>query len=217
MAFMQQFKETKSVAKRSKKYLEEALYKRLFKEGGSEVSVRQQLNQFLKSRKRVYKWEVGHSLKILRSRNRFYPALKVSIHTIFFSLALCLGFRFSVVSKCFNPDGMEAEIKLRGHLWGLLQEVADLNYLTLKLISLRACGTSIGLYKDNQYRGLLQISSDLVGRTFRNYGRKGYEQDLSDHAIHLDLIAKARGVPAAEAYFINLPETSKNHLTYGLF
>lgn len=96
MAFMQQFKETKSVAKRSKKYLEEALYKRLFKEGSSEVSVRQQLNEFLKSRKRVYKWEVGHSLKILRSRNRFYPALKVSIHTIcvFFHSRCVLRFDF---------------------------------------------------------------------------------------------------------------------------
>ncbi|XP_058194434.1 large ribosomal subunit protein mL101 (rPPR4) [Rhododendron vialii] len=127
MAFMQQFKETKSVAKRSKKYLEEALYKRLFKEGSSEVSVRQQLNQFLKGRKRVYKWEVGHSLKILRSRNRFYPALKLS----------------------------------------------------------------------------------------ETMAERGMNKTVSDHAIHLDLIAKARGVAAAEAYFINLPETSKNHLTYG--
>lgn len=65
------------MAKRSKKYLEEALYKRLFKDGSSEVSIRQQLNQFLKSSKRVYKWEVDHSLKILRRRNRYYPALKV--------------------------------------------------------------------------------------------------------------------------------------------
>lgn len=85
MAFMQQFRETKSVAKRSKKYLEEALYKRLFKEGSSEGSVRQQLNQFLKSKKRVYKWEVGHSLKILRQRKRFYPALKVSFYTPVYS------------------------------------------------------------------------------------------------------------------------------------
>lgn len=77
MAQMQPYGRTKSVVKRSKKYLEEALYRRLFKEGGSEVSVRQQLNQFIKSGKRVYKWEVGDTLKKLRSRKLYHPALKV--------------------------------------------------------------------------------------------------------------------------------------------
>lgn len=38
---------------------------------------------------------------------------------------------------------------------------------------------------------------------------------VSDHAIHLDLLAKARGITAAENYFVNLPESSKNHLCYG--
>ncbi|RVW43425.1 Pentatricopeptide repeat-containing protein [Vitis vinifera] len=38
---------------------------------------------------------------------------------------------------------------------------------------------------------------------------------ISDQAIYLDLITKTRGVAAAENYFIDLPETSKNHLTYG--
>ncbi|KAF5746576.1 hypothetical protein HS088_TW06G00747 [Tripterygium wilfordii] len=38
---------------------------------------------------------------------------------------------------------------------------------------------------------------------------------VSDQAIHLDLVAKAQGIDAAESYFIDLPETSKNHLTYG--
>lgn len=38
---------------------------------------------------------------------------------------------------------------------------------------------------------------------------------VSDQAIHLDLVAKVRGVDAAENYFVDLPETSKNHLTYG--
>lgn len=37
----------------------------------------------------------------------------------------------------------------------------------------------------------------------------------SDQAIHLDLLAKARGVAAAESYFVSLPESSKNHLCYG--
>ncbi|KAB1202714.1 hypothetical protein CJ030_MR7G004111 [Morella rubra] len=79
MALQQfQFGRTKSVAKRSKKFLEEALYTRLFREGGSEVSVRHQLNQFLKSHKRVYKWEVGDTLKKLRERKLYFPALKLS-------------------------------------------------------------------------------------------------------------------------------------------
>ncbi|CAK9173741.1 unnamed protein product [Ilex paraguariensis] len=127
MSFMQQFQAKKSVAKRSKKYLEEALYKRLFKEGSSEVSVKQQLNQFLKSSKRVYKWEVGHSLKLLRQRKRYYPALKLS-------------------------ETME---------------------------------------------------------------KRNMNKTVSDQAIHLDLVAKTRGIAAAEAYFIGLPESSKNHLTCG--
>ncbi|KAA8533191.1 hypothetical protein F0562_033276 [Nyssa sinensis] len=75
MTFMQQFGRTKSVAKR---YLEEVLYKRLFKDGSSDVSVGKQGNQFFKSSKRGYKWEVGHSLKLLRQRKRFYPVLKVA-------------------------------------------------------------------------------------------------------------------------------------------
>ena len=71
------FGRSKSVTRRSSKYLEEALYKRLFKDGSSEVSVRKQLNQFLKSQKRVYKWEVDDTLKKLRERNLYSPALKV--------------------------------------------------------------------------------------------------------------------------------------------
>ncbi|KAF5746575.1 pentatricopeptide repeat-containing protein [Tripterygium wilfordii] len=78
MAF-QQFGRTKSVAKRSKKYLEEALYVRLYKDGSSELSVRQQLNQFIKSNKRVYKWEVGDTLKKLRHRELYYPAFKIHL------------------------------------------------------------------------------------------------------------------------------------------
>ena len=76
---LQQFGRSKSLTKRSKKHLEEALYKRLFKDGSSEVSVRQQLNQFIKSHKRVYKWEVGDTLKKLRQRKLYYPALKVCL------------------------------------------------------------------------------------------------------------------------------------------
>ncbi|OMO78303.1 hypothetical protein CCACVL1_14502 [Corchorus capsularis] len=128
MAFMQQLGRTKNVTKRSKKYLEEALYRRLFKEGSSEISVRQQLNEFLKSSKRVYKWEVDVTLKKLRDRKLYYPALKLS------------------------------------------------EIMVIK---------------------------------------RGMNKTVSDQAIHLDLVAKARGIPAAENYFIDLPEASKNHLTYG--
>ncbi|XP_044491104.1 pentatricopeptide repeat-containing protein At1g60770-like [Mangifera indica] len=127
MAMLQRCGRTKSIAKRSSKYLEEALYNRLFKDGSSEVSVRQQLNQFLKSSKRVYKWEVGDTIKKLRDRKLYYPALKLS-------------------------EAM---------------------------------------------------------------ARRGMNKTVSDQAIHLDLVAKTRGIDAAENYFVDLPETSKNHLTYG--
>ncbi|XP_051116302.1 pentatricopeptide repeat-containing protein At1g60770 [Andrographis paniculata] len=78
-SFMQQFAKQKSIVKRSsKKYLEEALYRRLFKDGGEEQRVREKLNEFLKSGKSAFKWEVDHTLKILRSRKLYAPALKLS-------------------------------------------------------------------------------------------------------------------------------------------
>ncbi|XP_057950038.1 large ribosomal subunit protein mL101 (rPPR4) isoform X2 [Malania oleifera] len=46
-------------------------------------------------------------------------------------------------------------------------------------------------------------------------GRRGMNKTVSDQAIHLDLVAKTRGIVDSENYFIDLPETSKNHLTYG--
>ncbi|GLT46433.1 hypothetical protein SLA2020_201810 [Shorea laevis] len=109
MALMQQLGRTKNVAK------------------SSEVSVRQQLNQFLKTSKRVYKWEVGQTLRKLCDHNLYYPALKLS----------------------------------------------------------------------------------------ENMAKTGMSKTVSDQAIHLDLVAKARGIPAAENYFIELSETSKNIPTYG--
>ncbi|KAK2636545.1 hypothetical protein Ddye_031337 [Dipteronia dyeriana] len=127
MAMLQRFGRTKNIEKRSKKHLEEALYHRLFKQGSSEVSVRHQLNLFLKSSKRVFKWEVGDTLRKLRDRNLYSPALKLS-------------------------EFME---------------------------------------------------------------KRGINKTVSDQAIHLDLVAKTRGIEAAENYFVDLPETSKNHLTYG--
>lgn len=117
----------KMIAKRSSKYLEEALYNKLFKEGSAPLSVRNELSVFLKSRKHVFKWEVGIAIRKLRERKLFRPALK-------------------------------------------LQETM---------------------------------------------AKRGMNLTMSDRAIQLDLVAKARGLPAAEEYFINLAEEAKNHLTYG--
>ncbi|XP_031742054.1 pentatricopeptide repeat-containing protein At1g60770 isoform X2 [Cucumis sativus] len=44
--------------------------------------------------------------------------------------------------------------------------------------------------------------------------KRGMNKTVSDQAIHLDLVAKARGIDAAENYFVSLPESSKNHLSY---
>lgn len=89
--------------------------------------MRTELNEFLKSRKRVYKWEVGHTVRLLRSRKKFEPALK------------------------------------------LIETMA----------------------------------------------KRGMNPTVSDHAIQLDLVAKTRGIAAAEEYFTNLPEPAKAHTTYG--
>ncbi|KAJ1692731.1 hypothetical protein LUZ63_009429 [Rhynchospora breviuscula] len=118
---------TKEIAKRSSKYLEEALYKRLFRSGISPQSVRSELETFLKSRKRVFKWEVGVTVRKLRDHKRFKPALK--------------------------------------------------------------------LYETMEKRGMNPTVPDL--------------------AIRLDLISKTRGIQSAEDFFMNLPEASKNQLTYG--
>ncbi|CAN4114468.1 unnamed protein product [Withania somnifera] len=44
--------------------------------------------------------------------------------------------------------------------------------------------------------------------------KRGMNKTTRDQAIHLDLVAKSKGIEAAENYFLNLPETSKNHFTY---
>nr|AYM00838.1 pentatricopeptide repeat protein [Salvia miltiorrhiza] len=44
--------------------------------------------------------------------------------------------------------------------------------------------------------------------------KRGMNKTVNDQAIHLDLIAKSRGITAAEDYFVALPESSKNNLTY---
>ncbi|KAI3976252.1 hypothetical protein MKX01_021794 [Papaver californicum] len=121
------FGRMEDIANRSNKYLEEALFRGLFQKGSEERSVRTELNQFLKSRKRVFKWEVGNTVKELRHRKLYGPALKLS----------------------------EAMVK------------------------------------------------------------RGMGMTVSDQAIHLDIIAKSKGITAAETYFVDLPEASKNHICYG--
>nr|GMC53983.1 pentatricopeptide repeat-containing protein At1g60770 [Ipomoea batatas] len=46
---------------------------KLVKEGGRENSVGKNLNEFLKSQKSAYKWEVGRSVKLLRQRKLYSP------------------------------------------------------------------------------------------------------------------------------------------------
>ncbi|KAK8483760.1 hypothetical protein V6N13_111073 [Hibiscus sabdariffa] len=99
MALMQLLGRTKNFTKRSKKYLEEALYKSLFKEGSSKISVRRQLNQFFKCSKRIFKWEVDETLKKLHDRKLYYPALKVHVSSIRSKLGVYQGF-FNVTFLC---------------------------------------------------------------------------------------------------------------------
>ncbi|KAF8732725.1 hypothetical protein HU200_015060 [Digitaria exilis] len=118
----------KNVARRStKKYVEEALYRRLFRKGSTPQAVREEVDGFLDSRKRAFKWEVGVCVNRMRRSALYRPALKLS-------------------------------------------EVM---------------------------------------------ARRGMNPTVSDQAIRLDLVAKSRGIAAAEKYFLELPETSKTHLTYG--
>ncbi|WVZ82760.1 hypothetical protein U9M48_029989 [Paspalum notatum var. saurae] len=118
----------KDVARRStKKYVEEALYRRLFRQGSTPQAVREEVDVFLDSGKRAFKWEVGVCVRWMRRNALYRPALKLS-------------------------------------------EVMD---------------------------------------------RRGMNPTVSDQAIRLDLIAKSKGIAAAEKYFLDLPESSKTHLTYG--
>lgn len=68
----------KDVARRSsKKYVDEALYRRLFRRGSTPQAVREEVDGFLDSRKRAFKWEVGVCVRRLRKQALYRPALKV--------------------------------------------------------------------------------------------------------------------------------------------
>ncbi|XP_031499389.1 pentatricopeptide repeat-containing protein At1g60770 [Nymphaea colorata] len=118
---------TEKLARPTARLVREALYRRLFKGGTSERSVGGEINKWLKDSRRFKKWDVGKSVKDLRKRKLFNPALK-----------------------------------------------------------------------------LLETAT-----------RRGMNLTVSDQAIHLDLISKTKGIVAAEKYFMDLPEPSKNHLSYG--
>jgi len=60
---------------------------------------------------------------------------------------------------------------------------------------------------DNALFFVLQLSETM--------SKRNMIKTVSDQAIHIDLVAKARGIVAAEKYFIDLPESAKNHLCYG--
>ncbi|GJN29777.1 hypothetical protein PR202_gb18029 [Eleusine coracana subsp. coracana] len=67
----------KDVARRStKKYVEEALYQRLFRKGSAPQAVREEVDGFLDSRKRAFKWEVGVCVRRMRRQELYRPALK---------------------------------------------------------------------------------------------------------------------------------------------
>jgi pentatricopeptide repeat protein len=55
----------------------------------------------------------------------------------------------------------------------------------------------------------------LVLQLSETMAKRSMIKTVCDQAIHIDLIAKARGIVAAEKYFVDLPESAKNHLTYG--
>jgi len=70
----------KDVARRStKKYVEEALYRRLFRKGSTPQAVREEVDGFLDSRKRAFKWEVGVCVRRMRRNSLYRPALKVRL------------------------------------------------------------------------------------------------------------------------------------------
>ncbi|KAL2510475.1 Pentatricopeptide repeat-containing protein [Abeliophyllum distichum] len=63
------------------------------------------------------------------------------------------------------------------------------------------------LRKYRRYDHALEIMEWMAARKI-NFAHK-------DYAIHLDLIAKVKGVDAAETYFSGLSPAAKNHRTYG--
>nr|GME10250.1 pentatricopeptide repeat-containing protein At1g60770 [Ipomoea batatas] len=186
-SFIQRFSsKTKNIGKRStKKFLEEALYRKLVKEGGRENSVGKNLNEFLKSHKSAYKWEVGRSVKLLRQRKLYSPAIKFFICALVFSTA---------TFEIFSDDDMLA---INTHTHTHFKRLAPLDS------------------KGRVFNAIIQLLEVFWDPLSETMEKRGVNKTTSDQGIHVDLVAKSKGIAAAEAYFINLPETSKNHFTYG--
>uniref|UniRef100_A0A0A9DR42 Pentatricopeptide repeat-containing protein n=1 Tax=Arundo donax TaxID=35708 RepID=A0A0A9DR42_ARUDO len=93
----------------------------------------------------------------------------------------------------------------------------------------RPVGRTLGAWDEGERRldkwELCRIAKEL--RKFRRFNlalqvydwmrerRDRFPLSSSDMAIQLDLIAKVRGVPHAEKYFVELPDTMKDKRTYG--
>ncbi|CAM8876766.1 unnamed protein product [Rhodiola kirilowii] len=138
---------TKNVANRSKKYLEEALYNKLLKDGSSEVAVRRQLNEFLKSRKRVYKWEIDDSIKKLRDRKIYYPALKLSevvSHRGVNKTVSDQAIHLDLVAKARGIEAAERANDRKGRSFGGEDEELKIGMSSMPYNSLMTLYTKIG-------------------------------------------------------------------------
>ncbi|KAL5165714.1 Pentatricopeptide repeat-containing protein [Glycine soja] len=69
-----------------------------------------------------------------------------------------------------------------------------------------------GRHKSVVKRSKKYLEEAQMGETM---AKRNMIKTVRDHAIHLDLLAKARGITAAKNYFVNLPESAKNHLCHG--
>jgi hypothetical protein len=89
----------KDVARRStKKYVEEALYRLLFRQGSTPQVVREEVDGFLDSRKRAFKWGVGVCIRRMRRQELYRPALKVRAF-LSHSFRDLLGSRYLTISN----------------------------------------------------------------------------------------------------------------------
>jgi pentatricopeptide repeat protein len=91
------------------------------------------------------------------------------------------------------------------HKW-LQYTISDFACLPLTVKKIKYIPESLNIYFIH-FCLFMQLSEVMA--------RRGMNPTVSDQAIRLDLAAKSRCIAAAEKYFLDLPETFKNHLTYG--
>ncbi|KAM3206828.1 hypothetical protein ACQJBY_062162 [Aegilops geniculata] len=166
----------KDLARRSpKKYVEEALYRRLFRRGSTPQAVREEVDGFLGSRKRAFKWEVAVCVRRLRRQELYRPALKTR----------------SDGGGVLTAGNTPCEVPLTG---------------------VAACHGLLAVQRSGFVLQICFAGHKILTEVMT---RRGMNPTVGDQAIRLDLVAKSRGIAAAEKYFMDLPETSKTHLTYG--